>query len=210
MGEQPPSRAKDEVVLMGFIMNLIGNLAGLYMLLIFIRVMLSWFNASSLGRPVELLAQITDPYLNWWRRFPVLRAGFLDLSPVAAMVALSLVQTVCGIAARAGRVSLGILLAVVLQAFWSVFSYILVFFIIVLLLRLIAYLSNRNIYSTFWRIVDSISQPVLYRITRIFYRRRIINYLAEILLSIGVLTALVAGGRFLVILLSGIFQRLPF
>jgi YggT family protein len=191
-------------------MNLIGNLAGLYMLLIFIRVMLSWFNASSLGRPVELLGRITDPYLDWWRRFPILRTGFLDLSPIAAMAALSLVQTACGIAARYGRISLGILLAIVLQAVWSVLSFVLAFFIIVLLLRLIAYLSNRNIYSTFWRIVDSVSQPVLYRITRIFFRRRLINYLAGILLSIGVLAALEIGGHFLAALLTGIFQRLPF
>jgi YggT family protein len=196
-------------MLMRFIMNLIGSLAGLYMLLIFIRVMLSWFDTPSLRRPVELLSQITDPYLDWWRRFPILRTSFLDLSPIAAMAALSLVQTACGVAARHGRVSLGILLAIALQAVWSVLSFVLGFFIIVLLLRLIAYLFNRNIYSTFWRIVDSVSQPVLYRITRIFYRRRLINYLAGILLSLGVLTTLEIGGLLLVALLTGILQQLP-
>jgi YggT family protein len=180
------------------------------MLLIFIRVMLSWFNAPSLGRPAELLTRITDPYLDWWRRFPILRTGFIDLSPIAAMAVLSMVQTTCGIAVRYGRISLGILLTIVLQAIWSILSFVLGFFIIVLLLRLIAYLSSRNIYSAFWRIVDSISQPVLYRITRIFYRRRLINYLAGIILSIGVLAALGIGGHILVILLSGFLLRLPF
>jgi YggT family protein len=195
---------------MRFLLNLLGSLAGLYMLLIFIRVMISWFNAPSLGRPAELLARITDPYLDWWRRFPILRTGFLDLSPIAALAVLSMVQTACGIAVRYGRISLGILLAIVLQAAWSVLSFVLGFFIIVLLLRLIAYLSNQNIYSTFWKIVDSISQPVLYRITRIFYRRRLINYLAGLLLSIGVLAALEIGGYALVVLLSRILLRLPF
>jgi YggT family protein len=180
------------------------------MLLIFIRVMLSWFSAPALGRPAELLARITDPYLDWWRRFPILRTGFLDLSPIAALAVLSMVQTICGIVARSGRISLGILLAIVLQAAWSVLSFVLGFFIIVLILRLIAYLSNRNIYSTFWRIVDSISQPVLYRITRIFYRRRLINYLAGILLSLGVLAALGIGGYFLVTWLTGVLLLLPF
>jgi YggT family protein len=195
---------------MRFILNLLGGLAGLYLLLIFIRVMLSWFSTPSLGRPVELLARITDPYLDWWRRFPILRTGFLDLSPVAAMVTLSMVQTACDIAASYGRISLGILLAIVLQAAWSILSFVLGFFIIVLLLRLIAYLSNRNIYSTFWRIVDSISQPVLYRITRIFYRRRLINYLAGLFLSLGVLAALEIGGYALVAWLLEILLRLPF
>jgi YggT family protein len=195
---------------MSFIMNVVGLLAGLYMLLVFIRVMLSWFNTPALGRPVELLARFTDPYLNWWRRFPIFRTGSIDFSPIAAMVTLSLVQTVCSIAARFGRISIGILLAVVLQALWSVISSVLGFFIIILALRLIAYLTNRNIYSTFWRIIDSVSQPVLYRITRIFYRRRLINYLASVFLSIGVLAALTIGGSFLVRLLLGFLQRLPF
>jgi YggT family protein len=195
---------------MRFIMNVIGSLAGLYMLLIFIRVMLSWFNTASLGRPAEVLAQVTDPYLNWWRRIPVLRTGFIDLSPIAAMAALSLVQTACGIAARYGRLTVGILLAVIVQALWSVLSFVLGFFIVILILRLIAYLSNQNIYSTFWRIVDSISQPVLYRITRIFYRRRLINYLAGILFSLGILAALEIGGCLLVPWLLNVFSRLPF
>jgi YggT family protein len=195
---------------MSFIMNLAGVLAGLYLLLVFIRVILSWFNAPSLGGPIEVLARFTDPYLDWWRRFPIFRTGSIDFSPIAAMVALSLVQTVCGIAARYGRLTAGILLTVVLQALWSVLSSILGFFIIILVLRLIAYLTSRNTYSSFWRIIDSVSQPVLYRITRIFYRRRLINYLAGILLSIGVLAALEVGGMFLVNLLSGFFIQLPF
>jgi YggT family protein len=196
--------------MMRFILNLAGSLAGIYMLLIFIRVMLSWFNAASLGRPVELLARFTDPYLNWWRRIPALRTGFIDLSPIAAMAALSLVQTACGIAVRYGRLTLGILAAIIVQAVWSVLSFVLGFFIIVLVLRLIAYLSNQNIYSAFWRIVDSISQPVLYRITRIFYRRRLINYLAGILLSLGVLAVLEVGGYFLVPWVLQALMRLPF
>jgi YggT family protein len=195
---------------MRILMNMVGTLAGLYMLLIFVRVMLSWFSGSSLGRPVEILGQITDPYLNWWRRFPILKTGFIDLSPIAAMAALSMLQSVCSAIARYGRITVGILLTIVLQAVWSVLSFVIGFFIIVLLLRLIAYLTNRNIYSTFWRIIDSISQPVLYRITRIFYRRKLINYLAGIFLSTGVLVGLEIIGALAVRLLLLVFQRLPF
>jgi YggT family protein len=191
---------------MSFIMNLVGILAGLYLLVVFIRVILSWFKAPALDGPMEVLARLTDPYLDWWRRFPIFRAGSIDFSPIAAMVALSLVRTVCGI----DKPTVGILLAAVLQALWSVLSSILGFFIIILVLRLIAYLTSRNTYSSFWRTIDSISQPVLYRITRIFYRRRLINYLAGVLLSIGVLAALEVGGTLLINLLSGFFIKLPF
>jgi YggT family protein len=195
---------------MGFIMNVVGSLAGLYLLLIFVRVIFTWFSGAYLGRPVELLARITDPYLDWWRRFPILRAGFLDLSPIAAMTTLSLVQTICGVIANYGRITLGLFITIVLQSLWSVISFILGFLIIVLLLRLLAYLTNRNIYSIFWRVIDSIAQPVLYRVTRFFFRRRLINYLWGILLTTGVLAALMFSGSALVYGLSYALRRFPF
>ncbi|MDR2257638.1 MAG: YggT family protein, partial [Treponema sp.] len=69
---------------MRIIMNLLAGLTGLYTLLIFIRIMLTWFGNVRFGRPAEILGRITDPYLDWWRRFP-LRAGFLDLSPILGL-----------------------------------------------------------------------------------------------------------------------------
>jgi YggT family protein len=195
---------------MRFIASLLGSLAGLYMLLIFIRVMLTWFSGANFGRPQQILSGITDPYLNWWRRFPVLRAGFFDLSPIAAMAALSLVQNICGTIAQYGKISAGIILWISLSALWSAASFIIGFFIVIRILRLIAYLSNQNIYNPFWRIIDAISQPVLYRITRIFFRARIVNYLAGIFLSIGVLAALYIGGGFLLGLGRDLLLRLPF
>lgn len=192
-----------------FILSLLGRLMWLYMMLIFFRVILSWFSGAYLGRPAQLLARITDPYLNWWRRFPIFRTRYIDLSPVAALTALSLAQTICATVANYGSLSLGFLLVIVLRAAWSVISFALGFFIIVLLLRLFAYLTNRNIYSAFWRIIDTIAQPVLYRITRIFFRHRLINYLAGIFLSTGVLAALAVVGSFLVRTLSVVLLRLP-
>jgi YggT family protein len=193
-----------------FIFKLLENLAGIYMLLIFIRVMLTWFRGPGFGRPQEILGRITDPYLDWWRRFPVLRAGRFDLSPIAAMAALSLAQNIFGIIARYGRITAGITLWIALSSLWSAAAFIIGFFIVVLVLRLIAYLANQNIYNPFWRVVDAISQPVLYRITRFFFRARLINYLAGIFLSIGVLAALLAAGGFLVRLGGELLPLLPF
>jgi YggT family protein len=190
-------------------MNLLSGLTGLYMLLIFIRVMLTWFSGVRYGRPVEILGVITDPYLNWWRRFPVLRSGMFDLSPIAAMAVLSLAQNVFSTIALYGRVSLGVILAITLQSVWSAASFILGFFLIVVILRLIAYLTNRDTYGTFWRIVDAVSQPVLYRITRIFYRNKPVNYMTSIVLSMAALLILSIGGYVLVKAASGLLLGLP-
>jgi len=191
------------------VMGLLATLTGIYSLLIIIRIMLTWFSNASYGRPVHILSAITDPYLNWWRQRLNLRAGALDLSPIVAMAALSVLQTICSTAARQGRMSLGIIFAVCLSALWSAVSFILGFCVIVLVLRLIAYMCNSDMYSVFWRIIDSISQPLTYRINRIIFGKRLVRFLTGIIVSIAALTIVWIGGRFIVQLLAGLLLRLP-
>jgi YggT family protein len=193
---------------MRIIMNLLAGFTGLYLFLIFIRVMLTWFGNAQFGRPAEILGRITDPYLDWWRRFP-LRAGFLDLSPILGMTALSLAQSIFSAIAHYGSISLGIVLAIILSSLWPVASFFLGFLILVLGLRLFAYLTNRNVYSGFWRIVEALAQPVLYRISRIVFGNRLVNYRTGMIVSIAVLLALMIGGRIAVSLLMGLLIRLP-
>jgi YggT family protein len=171
-------------------MNILGGLTGLYMILITIRILLTWFRGGVYGRPYEILQNITDPYLNWFRRFSFLQTGMFDLSPVAALAVLSVLNQIFNTVASFGRISLGIILALLLSAFWSAVSFILGFFIIVLILRFIAYLTNRDVYHSFWRIIDVISQPVLYRINRLIFRNRLVNYLTGIISALVLLLAL--------------------
>ncbi|MDR2741736.1 MAG: YggT family protein [Treponema sp.] len=187
-------------------MNILGGLTSLYMLLIFVRIMLTWFSGVRYGTPVDLLCQITDPYLNWFRRFP-LRFGMLDLSPILALTVLSMANNVFGTLGLYGRITLGIILAMVVSVVWSAASFIIGFFIIILVLRLIAYLANRDVYRSFWGIIDTLSQPVLYRINRIIFRNRLVNYLTGLIVSIAVLLVLRLGLGFLVRLLIGVLSR---
>jgi YggT family protein len=193
---------------MRIIMNLLAGAAGLYMLLILIRIMLTWFGSARFGRPAEILALVTDPYLDWWRRFP-LRAGFLDLSPILGMAVLSLAQTIFSTIAYYGSISLGVILAIVLSSLWSVVSFFLGFFIVVLVLRFFAYLTNRDIYGGFWRIIEAIAQPVLYRISRIIFGKRLVNYRVGMLVCIAILLALFVGGKFAVGLAAALLIKLP-
>jgi len=191
------------------VMGLLTMLVGIYSLLIIIRIMLTWFSNAPYGRPVQLLAAITDPYLDWWRQRLNLRAGAMDLSPIVAMAALSVVQTICSTVAKQGRISMGIILAVCLSALWSAASFILGFCIIVLVLRFIGYMCNSNMYSTFWRIIDSISQPLQYRINRIIFGRRLVRFTTGLIVSIVALVVAWVGGGLIVGLLTGLLLRLP-
>jgi YggT family protein len=73
------------------------TLALVYAVLIFIRILLSWFRLPY-SRPLniflEFVTEVTDPYLNLWRRFlPLVRLGpgAIDLSPMVATIVLLLV-----------------------------------------------------------------------------------------------------------------------
>jgi YggT family protein len=170
----------------------------------------SWRSQVNYGKPYEVLRRMTDPYLDWFRRFPLLRSGMLDFSPIAALALLSLFNSVFGTLGRYGRISLGIILSILLSSLWAVCSFILGFFIVVLILRLIAFLTNRNIYGAFWRIVDIFSQPLLYRMNRIIFRNRPVQYLTGIITALLVLLALMIIGGQLIALGAAFLRRLPF
>jgi YggT family protein len=73
------------------------TLALVYAVLIFIRILLSWFRlpySRWLNALVEFVTEVTDPYLNMWRRvLPMVRIGpgALDLSPMVGTIVLLLV-----------------------------------------------------------------------------------------------------------------------
>lgn len=185
-------------VIMQIIMNMLSGITGIYMILIFILIMLTWFSGAQYGRPMEILSRITDGYLRWFRRFPGLQVGFLDLSPIVAMAVLSLAHNLFATLARYGHISLGMILGMLLSSLWSAGSFILGFCIIILVLRLIAYLTNQNIVSSFWGIINTISQPILYRMNRLVFRGRLVHYRTGLLTAIGVLAALMIGMQLLV------------
>jgi YggT family protein len=72
-----------------------------YIILIFIRVLLSWIPRMPyyrwLSASVDFVHQVTDPYLNLFRRFlPPIGGGGLaiDISPILAIIVLFIVQAI--------------------------------------------------------------------------------------------------------------------
>ena len=73
----------------------------IYIVLIFIRVLMSWFRRipdnAVLNVVLEFVRETTDPYLNLFRRFvPMARIGpaALDLSPIIGVIVLLIVQAI--------------------------------------------------------------------------------------------------------------------
>ena len=191
------------------IFSFLATAVAIYSLAVIFRIILTWFSGMDYGKVAQFLNRITDPYLNWWRNNLNLRFGALDLSPIAGLTALSIAQTIFATIAQHGRISLGIILSVTLQAVWSAASFIIFLCLVIIILRFIAYITNRNIYSRFWRFIDTVSQPLLYRLNRLIFGGRIVNYVNGIIASAAVLTAILVIGRFAVRLLARFLLGLP-
>jgi len=194
---------------MRLIFGFLAAAAGIYSILLLIRILISWFGNFAYSKPVDMLSRVTDPYLDWWRRHFNIRIGFLDFSALVGIAALSLLQNMLYSLSHSVKITVGYFLAVVLFSVWNIVSFILGFCLIVIILRMIAYLTNRDIYSPFWQVIDSISQPVLYRLNRIFFGNRIANYLKGIVLSILSLGAIWIGGKIAVPILARLLAGLP-
>lgn len=77
---------------MAVILSTISSFISIYLGLLFIRVLLTWFpNIDWFNQPFAALAQITDPYLNLFRSI-IPPLGGMDLSPMLAFLALSFLQ----------------------------------------------------------------------------------------------------------------------
>jgi YggT family protein len=65
-----------------------------YTVLIFLRIVSSWFPAYQSHHFVRFLAFYTDPYLNLFRRLLPPLGGVLDISPILAFFVLRLMEMV--------------------------------------------------------------------------------------------------------------------
>jgi YggT family protein len=82
----------------GDVADYVDTLVVVYLVLIFIRILTSWIPRMPYNRYLaaflQFVTDVTDPYLNLFRRFiPMVRMGpgALDLSPIIATIVLIVV-----------------------------------------------------------------------------------------------------------------------
>lgn len=75
------------------VIKMIDTVFLVYTVMLFVRIMGSWFPDFSQTRFMQFIAFYTDPYLNLFRKvIPPL--GFLDISPIVAFFALQILENV--------------------------------------------------------------------------------------------------------------------
>ena len=74
----------------GLLANTLVTFLNIYMVLMFVRILLSWFpNVNWYDPPFSVLSQLTDPYLNLFRSF-IPPLGGMDFSPIIAIFVLQI------------------------------------------------------------------------------------------------------------------------
>jgi len=188
---------------LGTILSMTALAVNLYMILCIVRIFMTWMPSLSANPASGIIASATDPYMNLFRRYKIFRAGNVDFSPIAAFALLSAVSAGLSVAAR-GQLTLGIGLGIIIQVVASPISFLLGFFALLMLARIVAYLAKWNSLHPIWRAIDALVNPVLFRIKRFIYRDRIVNYMQGLITGVLVL----GGLRFAVDIVTGLLKTL--
>lgn len=183
------------MTLLSQILNIVTAILSLYMMLLMIRVILTWFRRplpGAAGQVTGILARITDPYLNLFRGIPFLRAGMLDFSPVASMILLGMVIQLTSAIAQYGRISVGLIGALLISSLWGIISFILELLLVFMVVRFISTYFKAG-YSPFWRNLDTLLYKVIEGFLSLFTDRELSFRAALIFTSLAFLAVIVLG-----------------
>jgi len=196
--------------MLSIIARILGVLVSCYSFCCFVRILLSWLPGLNLGRAGDFLARVTDPYLDFFEVHTPLRAGGFDFSPIIALALLSVLINIFEAISVVGTISIGYIVATVLRAAWSAVSFFLIFLAVAALIRVIAYAARANSTHPFWMTLDAMLNPVLFKINRLIYRNRIVNYLQGLVTALAVLVIICVAGGVAVDRLCRLLYTLPF
>ncbi|MFP3959096.1 MAG: YggT family protein [Spirochaetaceae bacterium] len=192
------------------IMRLISTAISIYMLIIFVRIVMTWVQGASYGRAMQVISSITDPYLNLFRGMRFLQVGYVDFSPIAAIITLSIVSNITTQIAYAGTVTVGRVLAFTLSAVGSAVFFFVTLFLIITTVRVVAVWVGANSTGRFWITLDRLLQPLTFRLLEKFGRSESLTYPQALMAFAATLLVVLILGRFLLSIAVGALAQLPF
>ncbi len=192
----------------------LAALISLYSLLIWVRIVLTWIRipGQSGGNPLShFLGKIVDPYLNWFKGISTLRRSNIDLTPLIALAVLSVVQSILRLFGSYGKITVGMVFALILNTLWSFLLSPILWFVMALLgVRLyFCYKRGPNTIA-YIKMVDSLVDGVLNWVQRLFYKDKTINDRQLVLTSLIFFVVVYLGSSALIRVLVSVFANLSF
>jgi YggT family protein len=190
-------------------MQVLAAVLDVYMILLLIRIVLTWVSMDH-GHPVlRILHSVCDPYLNWFRRFRFLVIGPLDFSPLAALLVVNFFSSLARMIGMYGQVTLGIVLSILVSLLWGAVSF---FFLLLGVLSIVRFLAIQFRWggAGLWSYLDALLQPPAYGLGRLIRPKTFLSYTTTLLLLGGINLVAWALGGLLIEFLTHLLLSLPF
>lgn len=196
---------------MEFLANIFLAVIRIYIMLIVVRIFLSWLNLPY-NKWIIYLEKITDPVLNYFKRIFPIKIGFLDLSPLVPLLILGLADNIIT-DLMLNNVNFGVAytIGIVLYIIKFAFNVFLSFFgFSVVLLFLFSFIMPHS-YNPIITMLRSFLDPILSKLRRVirihsFYSDRI--YLAILFILVVIIS--VSGNYLLDFIKFNLVGRLRF
>lgn len=195
------------------VFNLISWILNVFNFLCLIRIIITWVPSLNYSTFARILSTICDPYLNIFRKLRWTLIGSIDFSPAIALCTTGALSYFFSILAKNSSFSILYLVAMLIQLVWSIAQSILVFFIIILIVRLVVLFisGEQSSYAySYMNLLDSTVSSVVYNIARTFTGGRRVSYKTALIISIISLIVVLFAASLLVSKLCLILESIGF
>lgn len=162
-----------------------------YSFIIFIRILFSWFNLRNghngvpQNKIIQFLYSITDPYLNWFRRFKFTQMGMLDFSAILGIGVIYFLSSLSAQIAATGTLSLVFIIKLIISTVWSLIGSLLFIFIIILIVRIVFIQINKH--SQIFQAMDGYLESVSRKFSDVFTKKFTPYKTNLIILTVGLI-----------------------
>ena len=194
------------------IFSILASVVSIYTLLCFVRVMLSWFPGAEYSRFGQVLRQMCDPYLDIFRRFRFLRFSSFDFTPAIGLCVLMALQAFFNSLAMGKAFRISTILSMLVMLVGNIFTSVLGFFAVIILVRLIVYLiigDGQGSYSI-WTAMDRAISPIIFRIAGLIFRNQSISFVKALVTSFIILAVFAVGIAYALGVLGTLISMIPF
>jgi YggT family protein len=196
------------------IASIVASLLSFYSLLIWLRIILTWIRVPGQTQENPLayyIGKVVDPYLSWFRGISSLRRSHLDLTPLVALAVLSVVQSMLRFYGAYGTITIGMVVALIIQTLWSYLLSPVFWFLIILLGFRLFFCYRRSARTiSYITMLDSLIGGILNWVQRLFYPKRTINDRQLVTTALVFFVVLYIAASFAIRFLVNFFGNLSF
>lgn len=193
------------------ILALLSAIVTIYTILCFINIIMSWIPGLKFTGFGRFISSITDPYMNFFSKWGILRLGNVDFSPIISIGILSLVSSILAGIQGTGRIYLGGILATIIYMLWNIISSIISILLLLVFIRWIVLLIKKGqmSFDSGWYQVDNLLNKISYKIAGTFSKGNM-SYRKSLLITWITLLVVSVAGRILINTLVNLCYQLPF